>query len=105
SIKEEVLKLESLRPGTQVMYEWAGWKQREGITLALRRVTLRKGEHSLVVFEYGRALCGVLKRTHTSRTRVRSFREWRQSFASVLNKLKSAGWKVQPEKEVSDATH
>lgn len=98
STKNQSLKLETLSHGTQVLYQWAGWKIEEKVSVALRHVELRKGDRALVVYEYSPVLCGVLRKKITNRTSIIDFREWRQPFSVVMKKLVvEAGWIPQLE--------
>ena len=83
--------VEVLRHGTQVSYQWAVWQKANATKLPLRIATLRKGGFRLVVHQYRDSLCGVLKLADV-KPRVRQFREWREPFAVVQQKLVERGW-------------
>ena len=83
--------VESLRHGTQVSFLWSAWQKANATKLPLRIATLRKGGFRLVVHQYRDSLCGILKLADV-KPRVRQFREWRQPFAVVQQKLVERGW-------------
>lgn len=88
----------SLTTGAQVMYDWALWQKAKGTSVATRIADFRKGDFVLVVMEYGRAFCGVLKKENkvgTYATKFLSFREWSQPFSIVTAKLVLAEWKME----------
>ncbi len=95
----------ALHPGTQVLYRWAIWQNQHGLDRPIRTGVFRKGDVRLVVYQYSKSLCCVLKHADI-KPRFRDFREWRQSFATVSSKLVKRGWSlVSDSGEVSHATH
>lgn len=84
--------IEALGHGTQVMYRWASWqKKNQASALPMRIAIFRKEEFRLVVHQYQNSLCGVLKLADV-KPKVRQFREWREPFSAVLQKLVAANW-------------
>lgn len=95
----------ALHPGTHVLYRWAKWQTQHACMRAFRTGVFRKGDIRLVVYQYGRFLCCLLKLADT-KPKIRDFREWRESFATVKGKLVKRGWAlVSDSEEVSHATH
>lgn len=95
----------SLHQGTQVLYRWAQWQTQQAPGRPLRVAIFRKENTRLVVHQYGRFLCGVLKLAEV-KPKVRDFREWRETFLTVQAKLINRGWAlVSDSGEVSHVAH
>ena len=92
-------------PGTKVLYRWAIWQAQHNCCMrAMRTGVFRKDDARLVVYQHGPSLCGVLKVADVA-PRIRDFREWRQSFNKVKEKLVHRGWELIRDDEVSHVAH
>lgn len=92
-------------PGTDVLFRWAKWQTQHRCMRATRIGVFRKGDSRLVVYQYGYSLCGVLKLAD-NKPKIRDFREWRESFATVKGKLVNRGWElIREDEEVSHVAH
>lgn len=92
-------------PGTQVLLRWAKWQAQHRCMRAIRIEVFRKDDARLVVYQYSYSLCVVLKMADT-KPKIRSFREWRQPFKTVKEKLVHRGWVlIRENEEVSHVAH
>ncbi len=95
----------ALHQGTKVLFRWAEWQNQHRCMRATRIGVFRKDDARLVVYQYGRSLCGVLKLADV-KPKIRDFREWRQSYTVVKGKLVHRGWSlVRESEEVSHVAH
>lgn len=98
----------SSHPGTQVLFRWALWQIKRAAAgkQAFRIGVFRKGDVRLVVYQYERNLCGVVKKADVA-PKFRDFREWREPFATVKGKLVKRGWVLgsDSEEEVGHGAH
>lgn len=100
--------------GIQVLSEWAAWLTTNRLGTAESTVALKKDAVRLLVHAYrladGKTTCGVLKMDGSlsktildaagrvvtkGESRIREFREWKQSLDIVTAKLRAKGWILQ----------
>lgn len=92
-------------PGTDALFRWAIWQSQHRCLKAIRISVFRKENTRLVVYQYGKSLCGVLKLAD-SKPKIRDFREWLQPFDTIKGKLADRGWSlIREDEEVRHVAH
>lgn len=102
--RPSVPSVADLHRGTQVLYEWGQWQNQHAQGRPLQWVSLRKEKACLVVYSYGKSLCGVLEKSE-EKPKIRGFRQWRQPLKVVVAKLVKRGWVVDVDSEEVGHAH
>ena len=93
-----------LHPGTQACYRWAVWQTQHSLGLPIKVALFRKEGARLAVHDYGGSQCAVLTLADV-KPRVREFREWREPYATVMEKLVARGWSLVSEIAAKEVNH
>ena len=110
SVKRTKDPLEGASQGTRVLFDWANWLKRTGLSHAETLHVFTKDTMRLLVHEYrhpnGDTTCGCAKFDDSvprnivrfgeliqkGESRLREFREWKQPLTTVITKLQGNGW-------------
>lgn len=93
-----VENISDFRQGTQVLLRWAEWQRSHDFPKPTITAIFHKEGARLIVCQYEERVAVCIKCAFVA-PKLRDFREWRQSYDVIKEKLVRNGWELQSEQE------